>query len=77
MNCGLCAEYCPFEAIRMDHDYEIANIDRYKHHIFDLDKLLKPASYYANIRPKQFKAEDDARKEKEAKKAAARAAKAS
>jgi NADH-quinone oxidoreductase subunit I len=75
MNCGLCAEYCPFEAIRMDHDYEIANVDRSKHHIFDLEKLLKPASYYAKIRPTQFKEEDDARKEKEAKKAAARAAK--
>lgn len=74
MNCGLCAEYCPFEAIRMDHDYEIANIDRFSHHIYDLEKLLKPASYYAKIRPTQFKEEDDARKEKEAKKAAARAA---
>ena len=74
MNCGLCAEYCPFEAIRMDHDYEIANIDRFSHHIYDLEKLLKPASYYAKIRPTQFKEEDDARKEKKAKKAAARAA---
>ena len=75
MNCGLCAEYCPFEAIRMDHDYEIANIDRFAHHIYDLEKLLKPASYYAKIRPTQFKEEEEARKEKEAKKAAAKAAK--
>jgi NADH-quinone oxidoreductase subunit I len=22
MNCGFCAEYCPFDAIKMDHDYE-------------------------------------------------------
>ena len=24
MNCGFCAEFCPFDAIKMDHDYEIA-----------------------------------------------------
>ena len=24
MNCGFCAEYCPFDAIIMDHDFEIA-----------------------------------------------------
>ncbi len=74
MNCGLCAEYCPFEAIRMDHDYEIANIDRYAHHIFNLEKLLKPASYYKNIRPVQFAREEQEKLEKEAKKAAAKAA---
>lgn len=75
MNCGYCAEYCPFEAIRMDHDYEIANIDRMKHHIYDLEKLLKPASYYASIRPTQYNEELQARLEKEAKKAAAKAGK--
>jgi NADH-quinone oxidoreductase subunit I len=75
MNCGFCAEYCPFEAIRMDHDYEIANIDRMKHHIYDLEKLLKPASYYASIRPTQYNEELQARLENEAKKAAAKAGK--
>ncbi|PKO18518.1 MAG: hypothetical protein CVU39_03495 [Chloroflexi bacterium HGW-Chloroflexi-10] len=75
MNCGLCAEFCPFEAIRMDHDYEISNIDRFAHHIYDLEYLLKPASYYAKIRPTQFAEDDAVRKEKEAKKAAAKAAK--
>ncbi len=74
MNCGLCAEYCPFEAIRMDHDYEIANIDRYAHHIYDLDKLLKPASYYAQIRPKQSAEDDEVRRERDAKKAGAKLA---
>ncbi len=75
MNCGLCAEYCPFEAIRMDHDYEIASFDRMTHHIYDLEKLLKPASYYASIHPRQFAEEEAARLEKEAKKAAAKTAK--
>jgi len=76
MNCGYCAEYCPFEAIRMDHDYEIAGFDRMNHHIYDMEKLLKPASYYAKTHPVQYAEEETARLEKEAKKAAAQAAKA-
>ena len=75
MNCGYCSEYCPFEAIRMDHDYEIANVDRMKHHIYDMEKLLKPAEYYAKTHPVQFAEEEQARLEKEAKKAAAKALK--
>jgi NADH-quinone oxidoreductase subunit I len=75
MNCGLCAEFCPFDAIKMDHDYEIASTDRYETNIFDKEKLSKPASYYASIRPVNYAAEETARKEKEAAKAAAVAAK--
>lgn len=54
MNCGFCAEYCPFDAIKMDHDYEIASVDRMKHHLFDLDRLLRPAAYYQQIRPLNY-----------------------
>jgi len=71
MNCGLCAEYCPFDAIKMDHDYEIASYDRLKHHIFNLDKLSKPASYYASIRPVNFAREKAEKEAKVAKKAEA------
>ncbi len=71
MNCGFCAEYCPFDAIRMDHDYELANTNRYEHDVLDLEQLLKPSSYYASIRPLNF-AREEAEK---AEKAAARAAK--
>lgn len=71
MNCGLCAEYCPFDAIKMDHDYEIASYTR-KNNIYDLEKLLKPVSYYDAIRPKNNAAEIQARLEKEAQKAAAK-----
>ena len=76
MNCGYCAEYCPFDAIKMDHDYELASYDRSEAHIFDKERLLKPAEYYAEIRPRNFAREDAIRKEKEAKKAAAEKAKA-
>ena len=27
MMCGLCVEACPFDAIEMGHDYELARID--------------------------------------------------
>ena len=41
MNCGFCAEYCPFDAIIMDHDFELASYDR---SVYNMEKLLKPAS---------------------------------
>jgi NADH-quinone oxidoreductase subunit I len=74
MNCGFCAEYCPFDAIKMDHDFDIASYDR---NVYGMEKLLKPASYYASIRPENYAREEEARKAKEAakaEKAAARAA---
>ncbi len=71
MNCGFCAEYCPFDAIKMDHDFEIAS---YKRNVFNMEKLLKPASYYAGIRPLNASREDEARDAKEAAKAAKAAA---
>ena len=71
MNCGMCAEYCPFDAIKMDHDYEIASYDRMAHHIYDKEKLGKPASYYQRIRPVNYAREEAVRAEKGAAKAAA------
>ena len=67
MNCGFCAEYCPFDAIKMDHEFAIASYDR---NVYNLEKLLKPASYYAEIRPLNYNKEEEARKAKEAAKAA-------
>lgn len=73
MNCGFCAEYCPFDAIKMDHDFNIAS---YHRNVYNLEKLLKPAKYYAEIRPQNAAMEDEARREKEAAKAAKAEAKA-
>lgn len=73
MNCGLCAEYCPFDAIKMDHDYELATYNRHANNIFTLERLLKPASYYASIRPTNHAREEAARAEKQAAKAASKA----
>ena len=51
MNCGFCAEYCPFDAIKMDHDYELASFDRTTYHIHDKERLTKPNSYWKEIAP--------------------------
>jgi len=74
MNCGFCAEYCPFDAIKMDHDYELSVYDRFAKNIYNKEKLSKPTSYYASIRPVNYAREETARAEAEAAKAAKRAA---
>jgi formate hydrogenlyase subunit 6/NADH:ubiquinone oxidoreductase subunit I len=50
MSCGLCAEVCPFDAIKMDHDYELSTPD---HLGLDVHKaaLNRPISYYKLIAP--------------------------
>ena len=69
MNCGYCAEYCPFDAIKMDHDYELASYDRMNANIHHKDRLLKPASYYASIRPVNYALEEAIKAEEAARKA--------
>jgi NADH-quinone oxidoreductase subunit I len=65
MNCGYCSEYCPFDAIKMDHDYEISTHTR-KLNVYDKEKLGKPLSYYASIRPINYEREEAANREAEA-----------
>ena len=67
MNCGFCAEFCPFDAIKMDHDYEISS---QKRNVMNKEKLMKPLSYYAGIRPLNYTREETARAEKAAAKTA-------
>lgn len=70
MSCGFCVEFCPFDAIKMDHDYELSVYNRHGSNIYDKEKLLKPVSYYAEIRPTNYAREEQARAEAEAAKAA-------
>jgi NADH-quinone oxidoreductase subunit I len=58
MNCGLCAEFCPFDAIKMDHDYELASSER---RIYNKELLSKPTKYYESIRPDNARLENAAR----------------
>lgn len=69
MSCGLCAEFCNFDSIKMDHDYEIAVYDRAEL-LYDLEKLTRPVEYHAKLHPRAWEAEEKARAEKEAKKTA-------
>lgn len=56
MGCGLCAEFCTFGAIRMNKDYELA-FDRREDLVFDRQRLTVPLSYYAELYPQQWAAE--------------------
>jgi NADH-quinone oxidoreductase subunit I len=72
MNCGFCAEYCPFDAIKMDHRYELATVDERQSwlHKKSTGTLLVPTSYYARTHPRAWEEEEAERMEKEAKEAA-------
>jgi NADH-quinone oxidoreductase subunit I len=83
MSCSFCVEFCPFDAIKMNHDYELAVYDRYPHLVYDKEELTVPVEYYAALWPTQYAAEEEARlkaeeeeRAKAAQKAAAAAAKA-
>jgi NADH-quinone oxidoreductase subunit I len=58
----------------MDHDYEISSYDRTTAHIYDLEKLSKPQSYWQKIAPTRAEDERVAREQKEAAKAQAKQA---
>jgi len=53
MSCSFCVEFCPFDAIKMNHDYELAVYDRYPHLVYDKAELTVA---------ERIKAEEKARK---------------
>ncbi|HSR35048.1 MAG TPA: 4Fe-4S binding protein [Anaerolineae bacterium] len=65
MSCGYCAEFCPFDAIKMNQEHELAYSDRDAGMFYNLDRLLRPVSYYAEIHPGDFAREEEARRAKE------------
>ncbi len=64
MSCSFCTEFCPFDAIKMNHDYELAVYDRYPQLVYDKAELTVPLEYYAALWPSQF-AEEQARRAQE------------
>lgn len=76
MNCGLCSEFCPFDAIKMDHKFDLnTTSNRQQSYLYDMERLLVPAEYYAELHPKANAAEEEARRleaEAKAKKEAAK-----
>jgi NADH-quinone oxidoreductase subunit I len=73
MQCQICVEVCPFEAIKMDNDYEKSRYGRFEPLIEHLSDLLKPNEYYQRIKPTEAAAVDaklKAEAEKKARKTA-------
>jgi len=65
MSCGYCAEYCPFDAIKMNHTYELATDERRAKLLFTKQDLMMPTTYYAQTHPSDWSAEEAERLKKE------------
>jgi NADH-quinone oxidoreductase subunit I len=59
MNCGYCSEYCPFDAIKMDQNFELSNYERHQTHIYSLQDLLVSSEYYARTHPEAWASADE------------------
>jgi NADH-quinone oxidoreductase subunit I len=65
MSCSFCVEFCPFDAIEMNHDYELAVFDRYPQLVYDMAELTVPVEYYAALWPRRDAEEAELRREAE------------
>jgi NADH-quinone oxidoreductase subunit I len=65
MSCSFCVEFCPFDAIEMNHDYELAVFDRYPQLVYDMAELTVPVEYYAALWPLRDAEEAELRREAE------------
>lgn len=72
MSCQICVEVCPFDAIKMDVQYELSAADRFRGLLLRKDQLAKPNDYYRKIHPAEA-ADVDARLAAERAKAQAKA----
>ena len=72
MSCQICVEVCPFDAIKMDVEYELSTGDRFGGLLAQKAQLAKPNEYYRRIHPAEA-AEVDARLGAEKAKAEAKA----
>lgn len=74
MNCGFCSEFCPFDAIKMDHQFELSNYERKESHVYNMQDLLVSTDYYAQTHPRAWALELAVKLEEEKKKKAKEAA---
>ena len=77
MSCQICVEVCPFDAIKMDVEYDYPTEDRFAALLFNKHQLAKSNDYYHQIHPTEAAAVDAAlaaERESAAAKAAATAA---
>ena len=72
MSCGICAEVCPFESIKMDQIFELSGADRFAPLVLHKEQLAKSNEYFLKIAPVQA-GEITAQREQDKIKAAAKA----
>ena len=72
MSCQICVEVCPFDAIKMDVEYELSTGDRFGELLQHKAQLAKPNQHFRKIHPAEA-AEVDARLAAEKAKAEAKA----
>src|SRR5436853_2535720 len=58
MSCQICVEVCPFDAIKMDTEYELSNADRFGGLLFNKHQLAKSNEQYHKIHPTEAAAVD-------------------
>ena len=59
MNCGICAEVCPFDSIKMDSEYELSTANRFVGLLADKGRLGKSNEYYHQIKSTEATAVDE------------------
>jgi NADH-quinone oxidoreductase subunit I len=84
MSCQICVEVCPFEAIKMDTEFELSTSDRFGGLLLDRKQLAKSNEYFHQIHSTEAanvdahlaaeKAKSDAKARAAAEAAAAKAA---
>jgi NADH-quinone oxidoreductase subunit I len=60
MSCQICVEVCPFDAIKMDTEFELSNSDRFGALLLHKHQLARGKEYFRKIHPAEA-AEVDAR----------------
>ncbi len=73
MSCQICVEVCPFDAIKMDTEFELSRYERFEGLLLHKRELAKSNSYYHEIHPGEA-AEVDARLAEDKAKAASKTA---
>ena len=58
MSRQICVEVCPFEAIKMDTEFELSTTDRFGGLLLDRQQLAKSNEYYHQIHPAEADAVD-------------------
>lgn len=58
MSCQICVEVCPFDAIKMDTNFELSTTDRFDDLLWNKQRLAKSNEYYREIHPTEAAAVD-------------------